>query len=212
MNLAMIEVKKFSVLIADDHAALRLGLGAIVNSLPGGELIGEAIDGDDAVNQYQRLKPDVMTLDLRMPGLDGLLVLERVLAWDPKARILVVSMYDSEDDVARSMLSGAMGFVLKSAPSLEIARAIETVACGKRFLPASVADQLVLHLTAPQLTAREREVLNHICGGASNKQIGKSLNLTEGTVKSHVRMIMGKLGAASRTEAVSLARERGLLK
>lgn len=208
----MTETQTLRVLIADDHAAMRLGIAAVVQSLPGGVCVGQAPGGEEAVRQYALLRPDLLTLDLRMPGMDGLLVIQQVLAIDPGARILVLTMYDLEDDVVRSLRSGARGYVLKSAPTEELADAMLAVARGQRYTPGYVAQRLAAGLTAPALTPRELEVLSCVRRGDSNKEIGRELGLTEGTVKSHVRMVMGKLNAESRTEAVSLAIRRGLLK
>lgn len=200
------------LLIADDHTALRLGLVTIAESVPHIRVIGEAVDGEDAVARYQDLRPDVTILDLRMPRLDGIEVVERILAIDPQARILVMTMYDHEEDIFRSVRAGARGYILKSAPREEILRAIEAVARGERYMPQYVALKLAAHMSTPQLTARERDVLELMQLGITNKEIGAQLKLTEGTIKSHVREIMGKLNAISRTEAVNLAVQRGILK
>lgn len=200
------------LLIADDHTALRLGLVTIAESVPHIRVIGEAVDGVDAVARYQELKPDVMILDLRMPKLDGIEVVECVLSFDPQARILVMTMYDHEEDIFRSVRAGARGYILKSAPREEILKAIEAVARGERYMPQYVALKLAAHMATPQLTTREREVLELMQLGITNKEIGSQLQLTEGTIKSHVREIMAKLNAISRTEAVNLAVQRGLLK
>jgi two-component system, NarL family, response regulator len=200
------------VLIADDHPALRLGLASIVESMGGAALVGEAMDGEDAVVQFKALMPDVMTLDLRMPKLDGLLVLERIVAETPDARILVMTMYDHEEDIVRSVRAGARGHILKSAPRSEIVCALRKVGAGERYLPDYVAAKLATHLSSPALTAREHEVLELLRLGISNKEIGRQLGVTEGTVKAHVREVLAKLGAISRTEAVNLGIQRGLLK
>jgi two-component system, NarL family, response regulator len=200
------------LLIADDHTALRLGLVTIAESVPNIRVIGEAVDGEDAIARYRELGPDVLILDLRMPRLDGLEVVERILALDAQARILVMTMYDHEEDIFRSIRAGARGYILKSAPRDEILKAIETVARGERYMPQYVALKLATHMATPQLTAREREVLELMRLGITNKEIGSELKLTEGTIKSHVREIMTKLNAISRTEAVNLAVQRGLLK
>jgi two-component system NarL family response regulator len=200
------------VLIADDHPALRLGLASIVDSMGGAALVGEAVDGEDAVAQYKTLAPDVMTLDLRMPKLDGLVVLERVIAHAPDARILVMTMYDHEEDIVRSVRAGARGHILKSAPRSEIVTALRKVGNGERYLPDYVAAKLATHMSSPALTSREHEVLELLRLGISNKEIGRQLDVTEGTVKAHVREVLAKLGAISRTEAVNLAMQRGLLK
>jgi two-component system, NarL family, response regulator len=200
------------LLIADDHTALRLGLVTIAESVPHIRVIGEAVDGEDAILRWQALRPDVMILDLRMPKRDGIEVVERILALDAQARILVMTMYDHEEDIFRSVRAGARGYILKSAPREEILKAIEAVARGERYMPEYVALKLATHMSTPQLTGREREVLELMRLGITNKEIGAQLSLTEGTIKSHVREIMAKLNAISRTEAVNLAVQRGLLK
>jgi len=200
------------VLIADDHTALRLGLASIVATMGQATLVGEAEDGEDAVQQYLALRPDVMTLDLRMPRLDGVRVVERVIAAVPEARILVMTMYDHEEDIFGSIRAGAKGYILKSAPRADIVTALRKVGSGERYLPEYVALTLASRLSAPALTAREKEVLELMRLGISNKEIGRQLGVAEGTVKAHVREVLGKLGAISRTEAVNLAMQRGLLK
>ena len=200
------------VLIADDHTALRLGLASIVATMGQATLVGEAEDGEDAVRQYLALRPDVMTLDLRMPRLDGVRVVERVIAAVPEARILVMTMYDHEEDIFGSIRAGAKGYILKSAPRADIVTALRKVGSGERYLPEYVALTLASRLSAPALTAREKEVLELMRLGISNKEIGRQLGVAEGTVKAHVREVLGKLGAISRTEAVNLAMQRGLLK
>lgn len=200
------------VLVADDHTALRMGMAAIVQSVPEFELAGEAVDGLDAIAQYERLRPDVMTLDLRMPGMDGLQVVERILGEHPAARILVMTVFDHEEDVARSVRSGAMGYILKAAPRDQIVEAIARVARGERWFPDFVAVRLATRLRADHLTPREQQVLELLRVGISNKEIARRLGLTESTVKSHVKEVLNKLGALSRTEAVTIALRRGLLK
>jgi two-component system, NarL family, response regulator len=200
------------VLIADDHTALRLGLASIVATMGQAVLVGEAENGEDAVRLCLALQPDVMTLDLRMPKLDGLRVVERVLAEAPQARILVMTMYDHEEDIFGSIRAGAKGYILKSAPRAEIVTALRKVGSGERYLPEYVATTLATRLSAPALTTREQEVLELMRLGISNKEIGRQLGVAEGTVKAHVREVLGKLGAISRTEAVNLAMQRGLLR
>jgi two-component system NarL family response regulator len=208
----MNEPAELRVLIADDHTALRLGLASIVATMGQAVLVGEAVDGEDAVAQYLALRPDMMTLDLRMPRLDGVRVVERIVTADPAARILVMTMYDHEEDIFGSIRAGAKGYILKSAPRAEIVAALRKVGHGERYLPEYVAMTLATRLSAPALTGREREVLDLMRLGISNKEIGRQLGVTEGTVKAHVREVLGKLGAISRTEAVNLALQRGLLK
>jgi two-component system, NarL family, response regulator len=200
------------VLIADDHTALRLGLRSIVESMDEALVVDEAADGEEAVAMYLSARPDVMTLDLRMPKLDGLRVVERLLAAAPEARILVMTMYDNEEDIYSSIRAGAKGYILKSAPRAEIIAALRKVGAGERYLPDYVAATIAARLSAPSLTARETEVLQLLRVGIGNKEIARQLEVSEGTVKAHVREILSKLGAISRTEAVNLALQRGLLK
>jgi two-component system, NarL family, response regulator len=200
------------VLIADDHTALRLGLCSIIESMDDAVVVGEAADGEEAVALYQSARPDVMTLDLRMPKLDGLRVVEQVLAAAPEARILVMTMYDHEEDIFSSIRAGAKGYILKSAPRAEIIAALRKVGAGERYLPDYVAATIASRLSAPSLTGRETEVLQLLRVGISNKEIARQIHVSEGTVKAHVREILSKLGAISRTEAVNLALQRGLLK
>jgi DNA-binding NarL/FixJ family response regulator len=209
---AGISGERLRVLIADDHIGMRIGVSSIVQSMGNAEVVGEAANGEDAIAQYQSLRPDVLTLDLRMPGLDGQLVIEQIVADDPKAQVLVMTMFDQEEDVYNAMRAGAKGYVLKSSTRLEMIAAIRAVGSGERYLPTQLAEALAARLAAPTLTPREREVLEWIQKGNSNKQIARELNVAEGTVKAHVSEILTKLGAISRTEAVNFAVRRGLLK
>jgi two-component system NarL family response regulator len=201
------------ILVVDDHPALRIGMKAVVKSMKSeAMLVGVASDGHQAIERYGALQPDVMTLDLRMPGLDGLVVLERVLELDACAKILVMTMYDSEEDVFRSLEAGATGYILKSASRNEIVQAIQSVSRGVRHVPEHVAIKLSSRASTATLTPRETEVLELMRLGITNKDIAESLNVAAGTVKTHVRVILAKLGAMSRTEAVNLAIQRGLLR
>lgn len=200
------------MLVVDDHPALRAGLAAMIEAQPGLALAAEAPNGDEALERYRTLRPDVVTLDLRMPGVDGLEVLQQLLAFDREARVLVMTMFDHERDVVVSIRAGARGYILKSAARAEIVAAIEAVAAGRRWLPDYVAVKLASGMTTEDLTPREQQVLEHIQLGLGNKEIGRRLGMTEGTVKTHVREILGKLGAISRTEAVNIGQQRGLLK
>jgi DNA-binding NarL/FixJ family response regulator len=201
------------ILVADDHPALRIGMKAVIKSMKGeAALVGLAADGNQALEKYRALRPDVMTLDLRMPGIDGLAVLEQLLELDPGARILVMTMYDSEEDIFRSFEAGATGYILKSASREEIIQGIRSVSRGERHVPPHLALKLSSRASTIALTPRETEVLELLRLGITNKEIGESLEVAAGTVKTHVRVILTKLGAMSRTEAVNIAIQRGLLR
>lgn len=200
------------VLVVDDHTALRLGMRAVIKSMVGASLAGEAADGEDAIEKYRVLRPDVVTLDLRMPKIDGLQVVEEIIALDRAAQILIMTMYDGEDDVFRSLRAGARGYILKSASRQEIINAIAAVSRGERYIPEHLALKLVSHASTPTLTPREREVLELLRLGITNKEIAQALSVAPSTIKTHLREILDKLGAMSRTEAVTIAIERGLLK
>ncbi len=200
------------MLVVDEHTALRLGMRAIVGAMAHAVVVGEAADPRSAVEKYRVLAPDVLTMDLRMPGGDGATLIEQVVDLDPDARILVMTMYDGEDDVFRALQAGASGYILKSASSHEIVEAIRTVGRGGRYVPEAIARKLRARTSTPELTPREREVLALIRRGLTNRDIGAALALAPGTVKTHLRQILDKLGAMSRTEAVTIARSRGLLR
>ena len=208
----MTQPAKLRVLLADDHTALLVGMRTLVESMPRATVVGEAADGSEAIEKYRALRPDILVLDLRMPEVDGLQVVERVIAFDAGAKILVMTMYDGEHDVARALHSGAKGYILKSASREQIIAAITAVARGERYVPERVALQLLADASSPKLTPREREVLELLRVGMTNKDIAAALGVAPGTVKTHVQELLEKLGATGRTEAVNLALQRGLLR
>ena len=203
---------KLRVLLADDHTALLVGMRTLVESMPRATVVGEATNGSEAIEKYRTLRPDILVLDLRMPEVDGLQVVEKVLTFEANAKILVMTMYDGEHDVARALHSGAKGYILKSASREQIIAAITAVAQGERYVPERVALQLVAGASSPKLTPREREVLELLRVGMTNKDIAAALGVAPGTVKTHVQEVLEKLGATGRTEAVNLALARGLLR
>jgi len=198
-------------LIADDHEMVRQGLAGILRSRAGIEVVGETGDGEETVALYDRLRPDVLILDLRMPRLDGLGVVTRVRALDANARILIVTTYDTDEDITRSLRAGARGYLLKDAPSDEIVTAVRTVARGEMYLPPQVAARFVASSSRPELTPREHQILTLIAAGQSNKEIGRALSIEETTVKTHIKSLFGKLGVSSRTEALAEGTRRGLV-
>jgi two-component system NarL family response regulator len=204
--------RKIRVILADDHPVVRDGLAAIVNQQSDMEVVAEAGDGEEALALYERHRPDVMVLDLRMPKLDGVAVVQRVLAAHPKACLLIMTTYDGDEDIFRSLSQGAKGYLLKDAPRQEILSAIRAVAQDQPYTSSSVAAKAVRRMTKPSLTQRELDVLQLVAQGRSNKDIARRLEITEGTAKTHVKAILAKLDAISRTEAVSVAHKRGLVR
>ncbi|MGH8243707.1 MAG: response regulator [Steroidobacteraceae bacterium] len=202
---------RISVILADDHPVVRDGLAAIVNQQPDMEVVAEAGDGEQAIALYEQHRPDVMVLDLRMPKYDGVTVVQRVLDAHPKACLLIMTTYDGDEDIFRSLSQGAKGYLLKDAPRQEILSAIRAVAADRPYTSSSVAAKAVRRMSKPSLTQRELTVLQLVAEGRSNKDIARRLDITEGTAKTHVKAILAKLDAISRTEAVTVAHKRGLI-
>jgi two-component system NarL family response regulator len=201
------------VLIADDHPVVREGLAAILRSEPDIQVVAEAADGVHACALYDQHLPDVMFLDLRMPRKDGLqVVTELMSSRRPKPRIIVMTTYETEDDVRRALQAGAKGYLVKGAPPEQILETVRRVAAGEALVPSRIASMLTESLGHPKLSPRELQVLRQLAAGNSNKEIGQMLQITEHTVKMHVKAILMKLGAVGRTEAIAIARKRGLLR
>jgi two-component system NarL family response regulator len=191
---------------------VRDGLAAIVNQQKDMTVVAEAGDGADAITLFEEHLPDVMVLDLRMPRRDGVSVVEEVLEKYPKARLLIMTTYDGDEDIFRSLSKGAMGYLLKDAPRQEILFAIRAVAADQPYTSGPIAAKALQRMGRPNLTQRELDVLQQLAHGRSNKDIGRRLKITEGTAKTHVKAILTKLDAISRTEAVAVAHKRGLVR
>jgi DNA-binding NarL/FixJ family response regulator len=203
---------KFRVLIADDHAVVREGLVAIIGRQPDMTVVAEANSGPEAVALWKEHRPDLVLLDLRMPGLDGVGALEQIRAQDNSARVIVLTTFDTDGDILRGLRAGARAYLLKDAPREELLECIRRVGAGEVFVPASVACKLAQYVGAKELTNREVEVLQLMAGGKSNKEIGSSLYISETTVKSHVKGIFAKLDVLNRAEAIAAASRRGLIR
>jgi two-component system, NarL family, response regulator len=203
--------KKIRVVIADDHEVVRFGIAAILSLRPDIEVVGQAANGNEAISVYRQLLPDVMTVDLRMPQLDGLAVVSAIFQEFNNANILVMTTYDTDQDILRSLKAGARGYLLKDSPSEEIAQTIRRVARGETVLPSAVAAKYIASTTRPALTKREVQILGLVSLGKSNKEISNAIHVQETTIKSHVRTLFEKLGVDSRTEAVAVAIQRGLI-
>ena len=202
---------RICVLIGDDHTVVRDGLAAILGLQPDMKVVAEASNGEEACALFEKHKPDIMLLDLRMPKKDGLETVKTIRAKRPDARIIILTTYGGDEDIFRSLKAGAKGYLLKDAPRQQILEAIRTVHAGCQYIPANIASKAAEHALKPQVTTREVEVLRHMARGASNKEIGAALFVSEGTVKTHVKSILAKLEAVSRTEAVTIAARRGMI-
>lgn len=202
------------LLVADDHPVVRDGIVGMVSSAPDVEVVGEASDGAEAVRLARALDPDVVLMDLRMPGTDGVAAIRELARFGIRARVVVLTTYDADADVLPAIEAGATGYLLKDAPREELLRAIRAAAEGHAVLAPTVASRLVDRLRRPEvgaLTPRELEVLALVADGATNRVAGERLHLSEGTVKTHLLSIYAKLGVGDRAAAVAAGFRRGLL-
>ncbi len=202
---------KIRVLIADDHHVVRLGLVALVGTTDDMEVVGEAEDGAGAIERFTQLRPDVVLMDSRMPVKDGIQATREILKRFPKARVLMLTAYDGDADIGRALEAGVLGYVLKRSTGEDLLPALRAVAAGTRWIPGDVAGQLASRKSFEQLTPRELSVLDELAKGLANKQIADALQITEHTVKDHVKNILAKLRVADRTEAVTVALQRGII-
>ncbi len=208
------------ILIADDHALFREGLGALFLSIPDTDVVGEAATGEEAVARVADLQPDVVLMDIQMPGINGIEATRRIVRDSPLVGVVVVTMFEDDDSVFAAMRAGARGYVLKGADGDEILKVIRAVAGGEAHFGPKIAHRLMNFFSAPrpaalseafpELTAREREILDLITQHKANPEIAKRLYLSPKTVRNHVSNIFTKLQVADRAQAIIRAREAGL--
>jgi two-component system NarL family response regulator len=200
-----------TVLIADDHPVVREGIAAMLSRRPDMDVIAEVGDGQQAIDAYTELHPDVVLMDLRMPTVSGVEAIRAIRASDEAARVIVLTTFDGDEDIYRALQAGAMAYLLKGTPREELLETVRAVAAGERRIPPEVAAKLAERMTIPDITPREAEVLRLIAEGMTNRAIGQALSITEGTVKAHVNNILTKLNANDRTQAVTIALQRGII-
>ena len=199
------------IMVIDDQAVVRQGFVALINTVPDMEVIAEGINGQQAIDLYNQHTPDVTLIDLRMPVVGGVEAITAIRNNFADARLIVLTTYDGDEDIYRSLQAGARGYLLKDVFFEELETAIRTVHAGSRHIPAAIAMRLAERMASSDLTSREMEVLELIVRGQSNKEIGASLTISEATVKSHINNILSKLGVTDRTQAVTTALQRGLV-
>jgi len=207
----MSQATTIRVLIADDHAIFRQGLATIINRDPEMQVIAQAENGEQAIALFEEHKPDVTLMDLRMPDVEGVAAISAICAAAKSARIIVLTTYDSDEDIYRGLQAGAKGYLLKETEPDELLNAIHTVHRGQQYIPPDVGAKLAQRLSNPELSERELEVLRSLAQGMSNADIAAALSIGEGTVKSHVNRILNKLDVSDRTQAVIVAVKRGIV-
>jgi DNA-binding NarL/FixJ family response regulator len=199
------------ILVADDHNVVRQGLVALINTVPSMTVVGEASDGQRAIELFRQHQPDITLMDLRMPGLGGVEAITEIRREFPQARIIVLTTFDGDEDIYRALQAGARGYLLKGMDSDVLMEAIRTVHAGKSRIPAAVAQRLADRMSTTELTGREMDVLKQIVAGHSNREIGSLLHISEATVKTHINSLLSKLNVTDRTQAATTALQRGLV-
>jgi DNA-binding NarL/FixJ family response regulator len=203
---------KIRILIADDHYIVRLGLIALISTEPDMEVVAQAADGLEALDLFGRHKPDLALLDMRMPVKDGVQTAYDIRSRFPEARILMLTAFDGDEEIHKALQAGAQGYVFKNASGEKLIPALRAVVAGERWIPKEVASRLASRKTFEELTLREVQVLNELAKGRANKEIADTLSISEQTVKTHLKSILGKLRVADRTEAVTTAIQRGIIR
>ena len=203
--------EKLTIMLVDDHYLVRVGLASVIALEADMTVCAEASTGEQAIGLFRARRPTVTLMDLRLPGMSGLKTTEAIRAEFPDARIIVLSTYVSDEEIYATLQAGAMAYLVKSVGREELTQAIRKAAAGRRHIPAELATRLADRMSRAQLSTRELDVLRLLVGGKRNREIASVLDITEGTVKLHVSSILGKLGVVDRTEAVTVALQRGIV-
>jgi len=207
----MSESGPIRVFCVDDHPMLRKGIATVINDEPDMQVVGEASNAQEAVEQFRKHRPDVTLMDLRLPDTSGIEAMRAIQAEFPGARIIVVTTFEGDAEIKRALEAGAHGYLLKNMPPDELVASIRHVYAGKKRIPSQLAARLAEHLSDKALTAREVEVLRLLAEGNRNIEIAERLFVSEKTIKAHVQHIMEKLGAKDRTQAVAIGIRRGII-
>ncbi|MBB5066048.1 response regulator transcription factor [Granulicella mallensis] len=204
-------MKTIKVLTVDDHPLLREGIAAVIQGEPDMALVGEATNGQEAIESFRRHHPDVTLMDIQMPGMNGIDAMIAIRSEFPNARFIVLTTYQGDVQALRAIKAGAAGYLLKNMLRKDLLDTIRAVHAGKRIIPPVIAADLVEHLADDALSEREIEVLRSVASGNSNKLVAEQLAVSEATVKGHMKSILSKLGAQDRTHAVTIALKRGFI-
>ena len=205
------EQTQIRVLIVDDHPIMRVGIAAIINAQPGMRVVGQAGTTVEAIRMFTAEQPDLTLMDLRLPDRDGVEAIRDIRAVSPKARIVVLTTYEGDEDIHRALEAGARGYLIKGMPHEALVKALQRVHEGHRFLPQLVTQALSSRVPGSDLSQREREVLQLMFAGMSNREIADRLHIKEATVKSHVSVVLMRLNVTDRTQAVVEGLKRGLV-
>ena len=199
------------VLIADDHAVVRMGIASLLGTRKDISVVGDAFDGEDAVSKALALRPDVVIMDLMMPRLDGISATTEIISKAPGTKILLLTTFSSSENIAKALKAGALGAAMKSSSNDDLIAAVLAVARGERYLTSEVEQLLAEDPPLPDLSQRQLQILESIARGLTNREISTQLDISLESVKSHIKIILEKLGAASRTEAATIAQRKHLL-
>lgn len=205
-------MERIKILLVDDHSIVREGLRMLIDLQGDMVVVGEAANGAEAVSRYRKLAPDITLLDLMLPDMCGVDVLKKIRHFDPEASIAILTTFQREEHIYLALKSGARGYLLKDSPKGELFEAIRKIKDGEHYIPSGIASKLAVYVSESSLTNRELEILTLISEGYANKEIAAKMYITEGTVKTHVNHIFHKFSVKSRTKAVKIAHDRGLLR
>jgi DNA-binding NarL/FixJ family response regulator len=203
--------ERIRILVVDDHHVVRQGLVALLNIIPDIKVVGEASDGLQAIDLHKSLQPDITLMDLQLPNLGGVDAILKIRADDPAARFIVLTTFDGDEDIFRSLQAGAKAYLLKGMTVDELVSTIQAVHSGRTLISPAIAEKLAERMSTQTLTNRELSVLERIVAGRANKEIASDLKISEATVKSHINSLLGKLGVSDRTHAATVALQRGIV-